>query len=102
MWRVAIAGASLVAVAYGAYLYVVYNSTVYWNYANSTHVYWVLQPVLYGITAMTALLGLVHGVRSMRSPGHASGRWLTALLVVLLTLTVWACLSTLSARAYPV
>ena len=99
-WRVGIAAACLGAAVVGLYLYVVYNSTVYWGYANSTHVFWVLHPILYVITAGTALVGLVYGVRSLRSPGTASGRWGNALLVLLLALTVWAGLSTLWARAY--
>lgn len=99
-WRVGIAAACLGAVVVGLYLYVVYNSTVYWNYANSTHVYWVLHAILYVVTAGTALFGLVYGVRSLRSPGTASGRWGTALLLVLLALTAWTCVSTLLARAY--
>jgi hypothetical protein len=99
-WRVGISCACMLGAAYGVYLYAVYSATVYSNYHNSNNVYWILQPVFYGATAVAALVGLVQGIRSLQSPGSASGRWLSALLVMLLALTVWACMSTLATTMY--
>jgi hypothetical protein len=92
----------LATAAWGLSLYVTYNRTVYWGYANSTHLYYYLHPVLYAVAAGSALVGVGSGLRPLRHPGPARGRRGTLALLLLTGLTLWACLSTLWARAYAV
>ncbi len=99
-WSIGVATALMVTAGWGTFLYATNWQTVYWNLGNNSHLYSYLHPVLYTVAALAAVYAVVLGARSMRSPGQRSGRLLISALLVLLALTVWACISTLDGRAY--
>ena len=98
--RLVLAVASLGAASWGAYLFTRFHDAVYWNLGSGSHVYAYVHPAIYGLTVVTALAGGTAAVLSLRSPGTATGWVVSTLLAVLLSLALWACVSTLLGRAY--
>ena len=99
-WRLAVAGVLAASVVLGLSLWLAYNETVRTNY--SSHAYYYLQIILYVLCAVCAGTGFWTGYRSLRNPGTGRGLLGTALLLILVAVVLWACVSTLLARAYPV
>jgi hypothetical protein len=97
-WRLAVAGVLAASVVLGVSLWIAYNETVRTNY--SSPAYYYLQIILYVLCAVFAGTGFWTGYRSLRNPGTGSGLLGTALLLMLVAVVLWACVSTLLARAY--
>jgi hypothetical protein len=98
----ALAIAGLGAVAWGVWLYITYNGTVYWNLGANSHMWYYIHPVLYTATAVIAIVAAALAARALSSPERALSPWLTCVLALLFLTTVWACFSTLLGRAYAV